>query len=110
MDDQKIKLPFLERHPKLYKVFFDFWLWYQKKIMHIPFRLDYNKDFPEGRRLMAVTFSWDLEYIQAIKNNWDLQERYNKNELQLKRAEQLVGELQDHIKKLEGKSDRKNGS
>lgn len=97
MDDQSeqtaVKLPFLERHPVLYARLFQLWDWYAVKVLRIPFKLAYQPR--DQNRLKAMTYSWDLMYVQQIKNNWDLQERYNHQELQLKRANDELAKLRE---------------
>lgn len=66
---------------KLNNWLFRAWLWFGRKILNIPFVLDYRP--PPGDRLWAVTFSWSLEYVQRLQRlliayDADLQRKPNR--------------------------------
>ncbi len=68
----KKQLVFFERHPKLYAFLFNAMNWYAIKVLKIPFTAAYNPVLGNERKLRAITYSWDLQYTQALKDNWEL--------------------------------------
>ncbi len=98
-DNTAGKKPFLERHKTIYGYLFAVWYWYADKVLRIPFTVSYMPLVDGEQRLQGITFSWSLQYSQQLKDNWDLQERYNQTAHQLQTAARRIAELTDELER-----------
>ena len=76
---------------KLYTFRFKFLHWYALKILKVPFAVDYM----DGNKLLAITYSWSLEYAQAVKDNWDANAQIKTLKYQLQQAKTKLEKLEN---------------
>ena len=58
---------------KIYAWTYIAWVWFGRKVIRIPFVLEWHKD----NFIRAITFSWSLEYAQRVQENWEVGKLYN---------------------------------
>lgn len=65
------------------KKVFHAWMWIGRVLLGFPYVVNFAPD----DKFMAVVHSYSLEVAQKIKANWDIQDRYEALQLELKRAQ-----------------------
>lgn len=84
-------------HPRIYDALFAIWKWYADKVLGVPFAVKFTP--PPGNKLMAITYSWSLEYVQRIQADYNLRPRYDQLVKDLEKSQTRVSELEDLLKK-----------